>query len=440
MTKLRTTRRRSRRIESSATARSSSIRKKGPTRRPSRSSSEEEESEAETTSDEYVPPSESSSDSEDEEEEEEDEGDDDIDIDNAVLLGLISHLIGKSAASGETITPLVQQPPAKMKRHQPRKNEVAPPFIPTSLKELIVLSTKSVKSKFRDCELLSSLLRPLQDLDSLVGMETLKLSITEFVLMQLQQGRVNMPNMRHIILTGSPGCGKTTVAGILGRIVCRLGGMDADHVIFGTQGNMIGEYLGQTAPKTEALIRKAFGGVLVLDEASSLADGRSPGQEDSFSKSCIDTLNRMLSEHGEKFVCILAGYKTEILRDILSINPGMSRRFSIRFELDNYSASDLRNITLFKLTSEGHFTLCQEAVECLSTEWFKRHILHFKNFGGDCETLVACITRLHCLRVFGQPVNKKSVLTMEDVRHGMERHLTLLPVPKHEIANFLMFT
>jgi stage V sporulation protein K len=418
---------------------------------------EEDEEKTEEDDSDYEPSSTETDDDDDENEidkddddddEEEDTSDDDSfgSISDVVLLGLIDHLVGKANRSVSplptNVSPIRGTRSSNRNKKASKKTSLltAPPFTPTSLKSLITLAVASEKGNFRDCGILHSLLSPLQELDNLIGMESLKMNIVEFILLHLQQPQLTVPNMRHVILTGSPGCGKTTVAGIIGRIICRLGGSDTDHVVFGTQGNMTGEYLGQTAPKTEALIRKAFGGVLVVDEASSLADGRKSSQDDSFSKSCIDTLNRMLSEHGEKFVCILAGYKTEIYRDILNINPGMSRRFSTRFELDHYGPEDLRQITCRKLASGGYI-LSEEGKEALTTAWFKENLTDFGNFGGDCENMVGLIVRAHSLRVFGQHTEFKMTLSRDDVNEGMARHLLLGQdkKPKNEML-YRMYT
>jgi SpoVK/Ycf46/Vps4 family AAA+-type ATPase len=251
----------------------------------------------------------------------------------------------------------------------------------------------------------------------MVGMVKIKQSIADFVILNLQSMSISLPNMRHLIIAGPPGCGKTTVSMIIAKILARLQLCQTDKIIFGTQANMIGGFLGQTAPKTEALIRSAFGGVLVIDEASSLADGRSDQNSDSFSKSCIDTLNRMLSEHGDKFVCILAGYKTEIYRDILSINPGMDRRFATRFEITPYTAAELleiisRQIKHRKTILDGTIPL----------QWVQKNLELFTNAGGDCLTLVDCIIIEHAKRSFG--IKGKNRLTQVDVDAGIQCFLS----------------
>lgn len=319
----------------------------------------------------------------------------------------------------DEIEPLVATPPLPSNKRKRTSIQVkqnaslpTPPIRPTNLKTLIALCTLCKQNQYMDCDRLSALLEPMEELDQMVGLATIKQSIVDFVLLHLQSASISLPNMRHLIIAGPPGCGKTTVSTIIAKILARLDLCRTDKVVFGTQANMIGGFLGQTAPKTEALIRSAFGGVLVIDEASSLADGRSNQNSDSFSKSCIDTLNRMLSEYGDQFVCILAGYRTEIYRDILSINPGMDRRFATRFEIMQYTAPELleiihRQIEHRKTTLDGTIRM----------EWVKENLHLFTNAGGDCLTLVDCIIMEHAKRSFGR--GGKNILTQIDVEAGL---------------------
>jgi SpoVK/Ycf46/Vps4 family AAA+-type ATPase len=293
-----------------------------------------------------------------------------------------------------------------------------PPLHPTDIETLIALCRLCQQTNYRDCENLGTLLEPLLELQQMIGLQSIKQSIVNFVLLHLQASSIQLPNMRHIIIVGQPGCGKTTIGNILAKIMSLLHGRSATpHVVHGTQASLIGSYLGQTAPKTEAVIRSAFGGVLLIDEASSLADGRSDQNSDSFSKSCIDTLNRMLSEHGDKFMCILAGYKEEIYRDILSINPGMDRRFATRFEIETYKAEELRQIILRHIQTRN-VTIVAGEDSVLSLEWITKHMSCFKNGGGDCMLLVDHIMTSHATRLFGHL--GKNVLTGLDLSTGME--------------------
>lgn len=354
--------------------------------------------------------------------EEGDEGEEDEEEEDLVPLDLVMLLHGalndvlqeeKKLRDNEKIKTASND---RKRKRLPEEQLPAPPIHPTDLSSLIALCDQCKDIEYRDCANLYGLLAPLRELQSMVGLDTIKQSIVQFVMMHLQSSSIQLPNMRHIIIVGHPGCGKTTISNILARILSFLNDQTVPHIVHGTQGNLIGSYLGQTAPKTEAIIRSAFGGVLLIDEASSLADGRSDQNSDSFSKSCIDTLNRMLSEHGDKFMCILAGYKEEIYRDILSINPGMDRRFAMRFEIEPYKSAELREIIL-RQVHDRKVTLAPGADIILSLEWITKHIPFFKNGGGDCGLLVDCIMTSHASRLFGQ--SGKNLLSTHDMETGM---------------------
>ena len=229
----------------------------------------------------------------------------------------------------------------------------------------------------------------------MVGLQVVKQDMTDFVIRHLQATDIQLPNMRHMIIAGPPGCGKTTLSTIVAKLLSRMDLCETETVVYGTQANLIGGYLGQTAPKTEELIRSAFGGVLVIDEASSLADGRTDTSSDSFAKSCI-----------------LAGYKEEIHRDILSINPGMDRRFATRFEILPYTDLEIMEIVRRqflnrKVTLEGSVSL----------DWIRDHRNVFKNAGGDCMRLVDTVILSHAKRTFGQEL--KNTVTQADIDAGL---------------------
>lgn len=327
--------------------------------------------------------------------------------------------LGSLVDENETAPPAPPDvPPRKRKRKRSRKRRELPPppFQPTDLQSLIQLAQRcSGRQLFRDCESLGRLLGPLRELEDMVGLASLKQAIVDYVIIHSQSDMLDLPAMRHMIIAGPPGCGKTTVSTIVAKVLAALEGAPESKVVFGTQANMIGGFLGQTAPKTEALIRSAFGGVLVIDEASSLADGRAEQNSDSFSKSCIDTLNRMLSEHGDKFICILAGYKTEIYRDILSINPGMDRRFATRFEIEPYSPPEILEILRRQLKKRG--AALADGAE-IPLDWVRTHAPQLKHAGGDCMLIANRIMMAHARSAFGQL--QKNVLTQADIGAGLQ--------------------
>ena len=348
----------------------------------------------------------------------EDDDDDDDDVPSEII-DAIHDAIQSAIQSVRPDTSYIAtsgQTNRKKRRRGVRTVNTPPPIQPTDLVSLIKLCRLCEKTIYRDCDVLFELLPCLVELNELVGLEKIKQSIVDFVLLMVQRRDILIPNMRHLIIAGPPGCGKTTVATIIGKILSVLEGSTTPHIVYGTQSNMIGGFLGQTAPKTEAVIRSAFGGVLIIDEASSLADGRSDQNSDSFSKSCIDTLNRMLSEHGDKFICILAGYKREIYRDILSINPGMERRFSTCFEIGEYSVMDIKQILMKTLTNRK--VQFSDGVD-IPTGWIKEHKSKLKNTGGDCNIIVDYIMTGHARRMFGQ--TNKNRITQEDINNGLEK-------------------
>jgi len=356
----------------------------------------------------------SDEDADDPSSEESDEDEEDYDFIPRELLTLLHGAITEAIGAAEKRE---EDPVAVVSKHKRKRQDnqklQPPPIHPVDLASLIALCKCCQSTQYVDCQDLYSVLAPLQELEQMVGLQTVKQSVVDFIILHLQADSIHLPEMRHMILAGPPGCGKTTISTIIAKIMSRLSLCTTDKIVYGTQANLIGSYLGQTAPKTEALIRSAFGGVLVIDEASSLADGRSDQSSDSFSKSCIDTLNRMLSEHGDKFVCIVAGYKEEIYRDILSINPGMDRRFSTRFEIPAYTADELLLIMNRHFERRG-----ATLVTGIGLQWVKDNMCIFKNAGGDCLRVVDTIMMEHAKRSFGKKV--KNTLTTMDINLGLD--------------------
>jgi stage V sporulation protein K len=196
--------------------------------------------------------------------------------------------------------------------------------------------------------------KSLDQLHSLTGLSAVKSTVQELVniakvaQMQLQAGIKAPAITRHLVFTGNPGTGKTTVARILGEIYKNLGVLSKGHFAEVDRTDLVAEYLGQTAPKTAKVVESALGGILFIDEAYSLVpDGRG----DMYGQEAINTLLKMMEDHRNDLVVIVAGYKDEMSRFIDS-NPGLKSRFSRAIHFEDYSASELTEI--FKVRCEQH--------------------------------------------------------------------------------------
>lgn len=159
----------------------------------------------------------------------------------------------------------------------------------------------------------------------------------------------------HMIFSGNPGTGKTTVARLLGKLFKGLGLLERGHLVEVERADLVGEYIGHTAQKTREQIQKAMGGVLFVDEAYSLGRG---GEKD-FGKEAIDVLVKAMEDHRHEFILILAGYRREMAA-FLRLNPGLSSRFPIQIDFPDYSVVELLEIAEM-MAQQRHYSLSPEA-------------------------------------------------------------------------------
>ncbi len=185
----------------------------------------------------------------------------------------------------------------------------------------------------------------LRELDALVGLEPVKILVRELqAYVQVQQlrrqeGLLTEPLVLHMVFMGNPGTGKTTVARILGKILREMGVLRKGHLVEVEGADLVGSYIGHTAQKTREQVRKAYDGILFIDEAYSLARG---GEKD-FGKESIDCLVKAMEDHKDSFILILAGYEEE-MRQFLRTNPGLRSRFPIHITFPNYDLEELLEI------------------------------------------------------------------------------------------------
>ena len=163
----------------------------------------------------------------------------------------------------------------------------------------------------------------------------------------------------HMIFTGNPGTGKTTIARLVARYLKAIGALKGGQLVEVTRADLVGRYTGHTAPLTNSVIESALGGVLFIDEAYSLYRG----EQDSFGLEAIDTLVKGMEDHRDELVVILAGYTRE-METFLTANSGLASRFPNRIEFPDYTAVELLQITQVLAKNKG-YTLAEACIEPL---------------------------------------------------------------------------
>ena len=211
-----------------------------------------------------------------------------------------------------------------------------------------------------------------KELNDLVGLAPVK----EYVFgladnIQVQQRRAaaglkTASLSMHMIFTGNPGTGKTTIARLVAKYLKAIGALKGGQLVEVSRGDLVGRYTGHTAPLTNSVIQSALGGVLFIDEAYSLYRG----EQDSFGLEAIDTLVKGMEDHRDELVVILAGYTKE-METFLTANSGLASRFPNKIEFPDYTADELLDITNVLARGKG-YRLAESCTEPLRGYYERR--------------------------------------------------------------------
>lgn len=229
----------------------------------------------------------------------------------------------------------------------------------------------------------------LAELDEFIGMESVKMKIHQLAnkleinrqKMERGLGDAKLTNL-HIILTGNPGTGKTTIANKLGEIFKAIGLLPSSKVVVKKPEDLQSSIVNDTGVKTNKACDEAMGGVLLIDEAYGLADKQ--GYTDGTSKEAVETLMTRMSEDAGRFVVIVAGYRNEIEQFIRNANPGLGRRFTTKLHIDDYTRDEL--VEIFMLNAKKNKDiLTNEAIIILKKLVAQMVDAKRENFGNAGE-------------------------------------------------------
>ena len=255
----------------------------------------------------------------------------------------------------------------------------------------------------------------METLDEMVGMEDIAGRVREIVnsIAFARQNQQSAPNM-HMCFVGRPGTGKTTVARVIGAVLKEAGVLQAGKFFEHRGRDLIGQYVGHTAPITTGICRAAYGSVLFIDEAYTLAYGGRGSQSNDFGQEAIDTLIAEMENHRDELIVIVAGYPDE-MQDFLDANPGMRDRVPYTIEFPNYTREQLGEI--FVRMARDNFPF-GEGFEETAREYFDSltdETLEHRSFGNArfVRNLYERVWSKAAMRRPGVPANSL-VLDAED--------------------------
>jgi replication-associated recombination protein RarA len=285
----------------------------------------------------------------------------------------------------------------------------------------------------------------MEELNELIGLKTVKHDVEELVglakvrKMREEKGMKAVPMSLHLVFSGNPGTGKTTVARILGKLYKEIGILSTGQMIETDRSGLVAGYVGQTAIKTQKKIQEAMGGVLFIDEAYTLNQ-----KDENFGQEAIDTILKAMEDHRDEFVVIVAGY-TQLMKEFIESNPGLKSRFNKFFEFPDYTVDELQQI--FELQCKKYqYKLTDEADAAVREEIIRLEEAKGENFANarEVRNLFEKIITNQAARVSElEDVDEEalSTITIDDLtdefEEEMEKELEARAAREAEIAEAL---
>ena len=224
----------------------------------------------------------------------------------------------------------------------------------------------------------------MEKLDELVGLENIKKSVKSlinYVKIRKLREEIELPNpplSLHMVFTGNPGTGKTTVARILSGLYRAIGVLSKGQLVEVDRSGLVAGFVGQTALKTSDVVKSALGGILFIDEAYALAPEVGTGND--FGREAIDTLLKLMEDHRDDLIIIVAGYSEPMERFITS-NPGLESRFNRYFMFEDYNSEELYAI-FNSMCVKSEYILTEDATEFAREHFRVLYEFREENFGN----------------------------------------------------------